>query len=111
VKLVTLGLRAGDEKNATASDSGVRAISSPSSYVDVRCVGTNEAVTKGSFLYARASAAMLLRLTTDDGAGGSVLAVLPIDGLLVFEVDPDKFLKLLEAQGEGTLEFLVSGAE
>lgn len=108
---ITLSLKAGDQKIATVSDKGVRLLASPSVFVDMRCVGPGEAVTKGTLLYVRSSVPMLLRLTTDDGAGGSVLAVIPIDGLYVHEVDQNKFLKLLEAQGQGTIEFLVSGAE
>lgn len=79
------------------------------SYVTLRGVGSSDSVTKGTLLYLRTVTQGLVRMTTDDGSGGDVVAVLPIRGLLVLEFDPTRFLKLLEADFGGTIEYAVSG--
>lgn len=66
-------------------------------------------VTQGTFVYLRTANAGLLRITTDDGNGGDVVAVVPIKGLHVHEYDPTKFVKKLEANVSGFLEYIVSG--
>lgn len=86
----------------------VRSLASPSAYVALD-VGTNQAVTKANFLYVRTEAPFLLRVTYDDGAGGSIVSVVPVDGLFVHEAPGDKFIKLLEAQGTGVIETFASG--
>lgn len=95
------------EKPATANSSKVTRSLTGGSYVTLRGVG--DAVTKATFLYFRTTGAGKLRLTTDDGNGGDVVAVLPVKGLLVVEFDPIKFLKLLEGDFSGTVEYAVSG--
>ena len=74
-------------------------------------VGATDTVTKGNTLYLRSNASLLVRLTTDDGIGGSVVAVLPVSGLCILEFDDSKYLKLIEVSGSALIEYLVSGLQ
>lgn len=93
--------------------SGVlkRNIASALSFVPLQGAGPTDAVTKATFLYLKSSAVIELRLTTDDGAGGDVVAIIPPGGLFLLELDATKFLKLLEARGTASVEYFVSGNE
>jgi hypothetical protein len=106
---VSLALAKGT-KDAKVHAATVRALSSAGGYTSLRGVGSGEPVTKGTFLYLRTSAEMLVRFTTFD-AGGDVLAVLPIFGVVILEFNEAKYLKLVEAQGSGTIELVVIGSE
>lgn len=72
-------------------------------------VGAAPAVTHADTLYFFSDAPILVRLTTDDGAGGSVLSVLPVDGFVMLEFQAQKFLKLVEVQGASSIEYFASG--
>lgn len=88
-----------------------RLLNSPAVFLAFPELGGNAAVTKANFLYMRSSAPMTLRLTTDDGSGGSVVAVEPMQGLLIHEYPDNKFLKLLEVMGSGPLEYAIFGQQ
>lgn len=96
-------------KSAPVSVYDVRNLSSPSAFVQLRGVGTSETVTQANTLYLRTDAAMTVRLTYDDGAGGSVVATFPVEGLFIVEASLSKFIKLVEAQGVGVVEYFASG--
>lgn len=82
----------------------------PGVYVTLTGIGTGSTVTKANTFYLKSSGPVLLRLTTDDGLGGSVVAVLPVDGLAgPIEFDATKFLKLAEVSGSAQLEYFASG--
>ena len=80
-------------------------------YVTLGGVGAADCVTKGNTLYFKTNATVLLRLTTDDGIGGSVVAVLPVNGFCLLQFDDSKYLKLVEASGSALIEYLVSGLQ
>lgn len=92
-------------------DTGVmkRNLASPAAYVTLSGVGATDTVTQGSFLYLRTNAPMLLRLTTFNPAGASVVSVFPVLGLFVTEFDPSRYLTLVEIQGTGVVEYLAGG--
>lgn len=87
---------------AVAMPHALVAVASPSAYVDVPGIG--DAVTQVAFLYVRAEAALLFRLTTVDGT-----SVLRIDGLVVLEFAAAAPLTGLEVQGSGRYEILAAG--
>lgn len=68
-----------------------------------------DTVTEANFLYFRTDAPLSLRLTTDDGVGGDVLATMTIQGLVVIEFNNDNFLKQLEVLGTANVEYFTSG--
>ena len=88
-----------------------RRLASPGAFVPLQGVGATDTVTKGTFLYLKSDGLIELRLTTDDGVGGSVVAVLPPSGFFMIELDSTKFLKLLEARGTAVLEYFICGNE
>lgn len=107
---VSLTLAQGENgKDAKVHSAHVRELSG-GGYVNLRGVGAGESVTKGTFLYLRASSEMLVRITTFD-AGGDVVAIIPVKGTVIIEFDANKYLKLIEASGSGTIEHLVTGSE
>jgi len=72
-------------------------------------VGPAATVTQGDFLYFKCDGQLVLRLTTDDGGGGQDVQTVPVHGLAVLEFPTTRPLELLEAQGTGKIEYLVSG--
>ncbi len=106
-------LRFRENTKAFTFASGVlqRRLNSVGSFVPIQGVGPDDSVTKGTFLYLRSDASFSLRLTTDDGSGGSVVTTFPVGGFCMLELDPLLFLKLLEAKGSANLEYFVSGVE
>jgi hypothetical protein len=95
-----------EQKPATVGTGvNTRAVNSPSAFVSL---GDITMVAAASLLYVRSSnvvTAVQLRLTF-----GASQAVIPLAGLLLLELDPVNPLTLLEVQGVGTLEYLVTGA-
>lgn len=87
-----------------------RNVASPAAFVALQGVGATDTVTRGKVLYLKTNAPMLIRISNDDGAGGTTTATIPIEGgpmLLRFQAA--KFLKLLEVQGSGQLAYLIVG--
>lgn len=81
-------------------------MNSPSTYVALDGVGTNNTVPKGDTLYMRTQVPFKVRLTFADA---SVITNLPLQGLFILELDPANMLTLLEAEGAGQIEWFVSG--
>jgi hypothetical protein len=106
-----LALKGGSTAKSYAVATGILELSlnTPSAYQTLPGVGAAPGVTHADTLYFFSDAPVLLRLTTDDGAGGSVLSVLPVDGLVVLEFQAAKFLKLVEAEGTSPIEYFASG--
>lgn len=97
-------------KPYTAAVSGNRLVNSPSSFVELDGVGTSETLTQGQTLYLRTSVRMLIRVTTHDGILNSdVVSTLCVKGLYIQEFGDSDYLKLLEAEGSGTIEWWVGG--
>jgi len=70
--------------------------------------GVGDTVTRGTFLYIRTTNKMLVRLT-QAGDSGDVVSVVYVQGLFIQEFPSANYLKLLEAQGVGVVEYFVSG--
>lgn len=99
-------------KGFQASGSSVsRSIASPSSFVAIADVGTGGDVVEADFLYLRTDGDLDVELTTDDGNGGDVVAVVPVSGLLALEFPADTFLKGLRVKGTARLTYFVSGPQ
>lgn len=108
---VALALKGGAGSKSFQVATGILqlTLATNSAYQTLPGVGAAPAVTHGDTLYFFTSTPILIRLTTDDGSGGSVVSVLPLDGLFIHEFQTAKFLKLLEANGSGAIEYFVSG--
>lgn len=86
-----------------------QAINSPGAFVALTTVGPTAPVKQGDFLYLRANAAVEVRLTTDDGAGGQTVTTLPPTDFLMMTFSATRPLELLEVRGTATIAYLVSG--
>ena len=87
-------------------------VNSPSSFFTLDGVGTGQSVTKATTLYFRSTAQMILRMTFADPSGGAdLVSTVPVQGLLIQEPSVSGYLKLLEVQGQGTVEYFASGNE
>jgi hypothetical protein len=108
--LCALSFQQGSTKGSGAASGAItRQLASPSSYALLQGVGADSSVLQGNTLYFKSDGPVLLRITCDDGSGGDAVSILPVSGLLVFEVDPNQFIKALACQGTAALEYLVSG--
>lgn len=105
---VALALSTSPKQFGVATGVLTRQLASPSSFVTLDGVGAAATVTHGDTLYLKASGAIDLRFTLDDGSGGSSVVVVTGRFFLI-EFDTVKFLKLLEAKGSATVEYFVSG--
>lgn len=97
-------------KAANVLDHNVRKVDSAGAFVDLLAVGTGKTVTQGTFLYLRTGGPMRIRTTTFTDSG-DVVSIQEVDGLFILEFPTAKYLKLLEAQGSGTIEYFVSGTQ
>lgn len=97
-------------KPALVSAYGTPNINSPSSYVTLPGVGSSSTVTQANTLYMRTTVPFLVRLTfATPGGGSDTVSVVPVLGLLILEPRSDGYLKLIEAQGIGSIEYYASG--
>lgn len=71
-------------------------------------VGTGKSVTLALFLYLRTNQSTKVRLTTV-GVSGDVVAVVPVNGLMILQFPTGAELKLLEVDSPGTVEYLACG--
>lgn len=92
-----------------ATGGNPRNVQSPGVYLTLTDIGPTGVVTRADTLILWTRALMLFRLTTDDGLGGSVVSVVPVDGLFIVEFPSTRFLKLLEVQGSGIINYFASG--
>lgn len=96
-------------KSSPVSAKAVRNLQSPNSFATLHGIGSGEDVTQANFLFLQTDNPIDVRITCDDGNGGSVVSVVSVDGLLMMEKPTSKFIKLLEAQGTGVIEYFASG--
>lgn len=99
------------QKPATVSIRHAKSINSPApAFVALDGVGTGESVTQANFLYLRTTGLMKYRITQADFNGGpDIVSIVETQGLLINEFPTAGYVKLLEAQGVGTIEYIASG--
>lgn len=88
-------------------------VNTPSpAFITLDGIGTGQSVTKANTLYLRTTAQLKLRATFADPAGGpDIVAIIPNQGLWIAEFPDLGYLKLLEAQGVGGIEYAAFGNE
>jgi hypothetical protein len=98
------------QKPAAVSITHAKSVNSPSAFVALDGIGTGESVTQGNFLYARSTSPMKYRLTMADYAGGpDIVSIVEAHGTFILEFPTAGYLKLLEAMGVGTIEYIATG--
>lgn len=89
-----------------------RVVNSVGSFVAISSVGAGGDVTRAEFLYVAAEGPLDVELTTDDGVGGSVVAILPLDaGPALWSFPSAKYLKGLRVRGVGRFAYFVAGPQ
>ena len=88
-----------------------KTFASPAAFVPFGIVGqTSEyQIKKCSTLYVRTVSEFEIRITSDDGLGGSTIATMPFQGTLLIETPELKPIQFIEIKGEGLVEYLVTG--
>ncbi len=86
-----------------------RTIESPDAFVVMSAIGPEADVPAANTIYGRSNAPLDLRITQDDGDGGSTVIILAVSGTFLFETPPTKQITLLEARGTALLEYFASG--
>lgn len=90
----------------------VAEMTNSSAFVALPGVGSASEVSQASFLYIATMVPMILRITSKERGGGSdLVAVLPIGGPLILEVDVLDYIKLVEVKGVGTVNWYASGSQ
>lgn len=91
---------------------GAPTIASPSAYLVLPgATGTSPGITRIDFLHIRVQSTMKLRLTMVDPEGGSdIVSIVNIAGEFLMEFPSAGTCKLVEVKGQGTVEYVVSGA-
>lgn len=85
-------------------------VNSPSAFATLDGIGSGQSVTQANTFYFRSTVGVLLRLTfADPGGGPDIVSTVPVKGLLVLEPSEAGYLKLLEAKGQGKVEYFASG--
>lgn len=99
------------QKSANVSIRHAKTINSPSAFVPLDGVGTGESVTQANFLYLRtAGLLMKYRITQADYNGGAdIVSIVESQGVFVNEFPSAGYVKLLEAMGVGTIEYIAAG--
>lgn len=103
-----LKLNSTNKSFVSATGVLVRQVSSSAGFV-VLSVGTGSDVPRANFFYIRGRGNFQLRLTQDDGAGGTTVATLQCNGLFVAEFPETLALTQAEVSGSGAFEYLASG--
>ncbi len=86
-------------------------LNSPGAYVALSGIGALGPVTQANLLYLRSEQAIWVRLTFENGSDADVVSELPVQGLLIIEVESARYIKLLEAKGSGKIEWCASGVQ
>ena len=99
--------------SAVCSGIKSRNINSPSTFATLTGVGVGDDVSQGDTLYFKCRSPMVLRVTTANPIlpGSPLVSLLPICGTIVWEVPQSSYITLLEVQGVGQAEYLVSGQQ
>lgn len=97
---------------AVACPGAPRTIASPAAFITLSGVGPADSVTQGTFLYVMTDAEITLRITTDDGSGGTTVETpitVPPGLALVRQFPATKPLELLEVKGSGRITYAACG--
>jgi hypothetical protein len=104
-------LRLSQSPKGFQSASGIltRSLTDPNVFVVLTAVGPAADVPKANFVYIRAESDYKLRITQDDGLGGTVVRLVNVRGLFMSEFPDNQQVVLLEASGSTKLEYFASG--
>jgi hypothetical protein len=85
-----------------------RTLASPSAYVTLGGIGPTDDVTHADLLYFRCQGTIRLRITSVDGLS-TLISEEDVSGLKVIEKPSAACITLVEAKGNGTIEYMAAG--
>lgn len=78
-------------------------------FVTLSAVGAGADVPRANFLYIRAESDFQLRITQDDGGGGTTVSVVQCRGIFMMESPDTLAITLIEVAASTKLEYFASG--
>lgn len=104
-------LRLSSPNKGFQNASGIltRVLTNPAVFVAIPAVGTGGDITRANFLYVRSDGDYQLRLTQDDGAGGTTVTTIQCRGLFVTETPDSLAIVGVEIASSSKIELLASG--
>jgi hypothetical protein len=96
--------------SAFAAGTGLveRTYASPNAFVSLGAIGTGAEVESADFLFVKTTDAFTLEITYDDGVGGNVVVVQPMNRVLMITTPETRRIKLVRVKGTGTLTYFAS---
>lgn len=105
--VVQLFFANGSKASNVTTGSTSKVLNSPSAFVALGGIGTNEDVTTADFLYLNATAPILVELTTQDSA----VNVVACAGPTMLNVNPANMIVGVRLKGSATIEYFASGPQ
>jgi hypothetical protein len=96
-------------KSYGVSTQGGRTVISPSTYLSLPNIGEDGDVTRCDVFALRCEGTIDLELTFDNGAGGTTVAVIPMQGLFFATFFAPKYLIGVRVRGNSTIKYFASG--
>lgn len=96
-------------KGYQTSTKGGRTILSPVTWVTLPNIGEDGDVTHADVFALSCEGTIELELTTDDGAGGTVVAVIPVQGIYLSTFFAPKYLVGVRVRGNSQIIYMATG--
>lgn len=108
-----LGLLPNPKSYDVAAGVLTKTVASPLAFVPLGVVGPTSQyqVSECLTFYLRSESPFDLRITQDDGIGGSTISTIPVHGTYLQETPELKAITFIEIKGEGLIEYLVAGKD
>lgn len=104
-----VGLSQNPKSFQVATGVLTRLLSDTATFVEMTAVGVGRDVPKANFLYIRAESDYDLRITQDNGQGGSTVSTSHHRGVYVSEFPDSRLVTLVEIAASTKLEYFASG--
>lgn len=89
--------------------SGGRTLVSAVTWVTLPNIGTGGDVARADLFALKCEGTIELELTTDDGVGGTVVSVVPVQGIYFSTFFAPKLLIGVRVRGNSTIKYMASG--
>jgi hypothetical protein len=109
VTTIPFGLNPPAKQYNVDTGKNVATVNSPSAFVALGGVGALGPVTQGHTLYIRTIQPMTIRETTAVPSSADNVVVYPLNGVTIREYPADHYLKLIEVEGAGQIEYWAAG--
>lgn len=104
-----LGLIADQKPFDAASPAVTRSFDSPSAFASLGVVAESGPVVRCTVFYLRCESKLRVRVTFDDGVGGTYQSTFPLLGTILIEPPDDEAIVSVEVKGTSTIEYCAAG--